>query len=289
MMAVLVQFLVRFIPRWMALKIGSSGGSLCFRILKREKNKTLKHLGMVFENKKENYIIARNLFRNLGMNLIEWLQMTDMTKEKINSVVTVSGIENIKKVLAKGKGAIVVTAHFGNWEYISAYMAYNGYQGGVIARKIYYPRYDKLLYGIRKASGVETIWRDSSVRNMIRILKKNNILGVLPDQDTDKVDGIFINFLGYPAYTPTGPVSLALATGAGIVPCFIIRKKGKHYLQIEEPLDLVVTGNKEEDIKVNTEKWSSIFERYIRKYPDQWVWMHKRWDTKETKRLKGKS
>jgi KDO2-lipid IV(A) lauroyltransferase len=117
---------------------------------------------------------------------------------------------------------------------------------------------------------------------MLRILKNNELLGILPDQDTDKVDGIFVDFLGQQAYTPTGPVSLALATGASIVPCFIVRKKSKHYLYIEKPLELEVTGNKEADIRINTEKWSYIFEKYIREYPDQWVWMHKRWNTKNS-------
>ena len=103
---------------------------------------------------------------------------------------------------------------------------------------------------------------------------------LLADQDVDSVDGIFVDFFGKPAHTPKGPVALALATGAPLVPCFMIREKNCHKLVLEDPIELEEKSDKDETIKFNTQKWSRIVESYIRRYPEQWVWMHRRWKTK---------
>ncbi len=105
-------------------------------------------------------------------------------------------------------------------------------------------------------------------------------MGILADIDT-KVDGVFVDFFGHPAYTPIGPVSIALRTGAGLLPAFIVRQNDDtHKLIIERELKLITTGNLAEDIKVNTSAFTKIIESYIRKYPEQWIWFHNRWKTK---------
>lgn len=275
-LAILLKWIIQYLPRPFALRLGSACGVLCFRLLSKERRRTVKNLRMAVGKSD----IAEDVFKHLGMNLMEWLQMPRMDKGRINRIVNAEGLERIDNALARGKGVIILTSHLGNWEYLAAYLMLNGYDGEVVGRRIYYSRYDKLLTGLRKSVGVNTLWRNGSVRNMLRVLRQNRMLGVLPDQDTDKVDGIFVDFFGCPAYTPTGPVSLALATGASIVPCFIVREGKGHRVYVEEPLELVVTDSKAETIRVNTERWSSVVERYIRRYPDQWVWMHGRWKTK---------
>ena len=129
---------------------------------------------------------------------------------------------------------------------------------------------------------VKVIYRFSP-REMLKCLKENGLLGILADQDTDKVDGVFADFFGMPAYTPTGPVTLALKTGASILPCFIVRENNHHTIYVEEPLALTVTGEREKDLKVNINLCNKIIESYIRKYPAQWVWMHQRWKQKPKK------
>lgn len=279
-LAVILKWTVQYLPRTFALFLGKVGGELCFRLLSREQRRTIYHLNIALGNNMENYNIARGVFRHLGMNLLEWMQMPRMDKEAINSIVKTTGIERIDNALARGKGVIVLISHLGNWEYLGAYMMLNGYKGSVVAKRIYYPRYNRLLLELRCSVGVNTLWRNGSVRSMVEVLRQNRLLGILPDQDTDKVDGIFIDFFGMPAYTPAGPVSLALATGASIVPCFIVREGEGHHIFVEEPLELTITSNKAETVRINTERWSAITERYIRRYPEQWVWMHRRWKTK---------
>lgn len=278
--AVGLKLIIQYLPRDFALKLGKVSGVLCFQLLHKEKKRTLKQLEMVFGKEKAE-TIAKKVFINLGMNFMEWLQMPKLKTKNLDSVFKATGLEKIDKVLSLGKGGIILTAHFGNWEYLGAYLMQKGYKGTVIVKKIYYKPYNDLLNKLRNSVGVFTVNRNGSVRNMIRILKNNNLLAILPDQDTDKVEGIFIDFFGFPAYTPTGPVSLARATGTSIIPCFIVRENEYHHVYVEDPFDLVDTGNKTEDIKINTERWSKILEDYIRRYPEQWVWMHKRWRVQE--------
>lgn len=131
----------------------------------------------------------------------------------------------------------------------------------------------------RQKTGLKCIGRGASIKGAIQCLRRNEILGILADVDT-KVDGVFVDFFGHPAYTPKGPVSIALKTGAGLLPAFMIRQKDNtHKLIIEKELKLITTGNSEEDIKINTEAFTKIIESYIRKYPDHWVWFHDRWKT----------
>jgi KDO2-lipid IV(A) lauroyltransferase len=115
---------------------------------------------------------------------------------------------------------------------------------------------------------------------MLKILKHGGILGIVPDQDVDSVDGVFVDFFGKEAYTPTAPVKLAMAAKTQIVPIFVVRKKDNtHKLVVEKPIDVLRGDEKEEDIRRYTQAWTSLLEKYVRKYPQQWVWVHKRWKT----------
>lgn len=279
--AVAAKTVIQYLPRGLALSIGRGGGIVAWRLLVGERKKTLKHLKMVFENSANRYKMGKESFQNLGMNLVEWFQLPRLNKKKINSIVKITGRDKVNKALSFGKGVIMLICHLGNWEYLSAYFLLNGYKGTALARRIYFPPLNKLMLSLREGTGVTIIWRDDPVKKIIKALRENNLLGILPDQDTDKVAGIFIDFLGRPAYTPTGPASLALATGAPMIPCFIVREGKGHHIYAEEPVKIIRTEDKEETIRVNTESWSAVVEKYIRKYPGQWVWMHKRWRTAE--------
>ena len=160
-------------------------------------------------------------------------------------------------------------------------MRLKGYKGAAIARRIYFEKYDNFLNRLRGIHDVDVIYRDDSPKKVLRVLKGNGIMGILADQDVDSVDGVFVDFFGMPAYTPSGPVLLAVSSGAKIVPAFIIRRNGSHELVIEDPIELDDTGEKEKDVVTNTQRWSAVVESYIKRYPEQWVWMHRRWKTKK--------
>ena len=279
-----VAFIFTIIPLRIGLAIASAVGILIFHGLPRYRNLTIDNLRYAFGSEKsdeELKDIAKRVFQNLGKNAVELVNLPKFNKARMDKFVRFRNRERLDKAYEKGKGIIVLTAHFGSWELMAAALRENGCPGVTIGRRIYFKKYDDFLNKLRRSRDVEVIYRDESPRKMLKTLKKNWIVGIVADQDVDSVDGVFVNFFGRPAYTPSGPVVLARASGAVLLPVFIIREGNWHTIAIEEPVELADTGNKEADLISNTQKWSNVVESYIRKYPDQWVWMHRRWKTKK--------
>jgi len=275
-------FLVNVIPLRIALAIAGYAGEVVFALLKKERQKALDNLRRAFPEKRDAEIerIAKAVFSNICRNAIELVSFRKLTARTLPLWVKAEGDEKIDRIFEKGKGVIMLASHFGNWELMSAHFTLRGYRGTVIARRIYFDRYDRFISTLRRGIKVGVIYRDESPKKILRVLKRNEMLGVLADQDVDSVDGVFVDFFGQPAYTPKSPVTLALASGAALVPCFIIREKNYHRLIIEDPVELEEKSDREETVRFNTQKWSRIVESYIRRYPEQWVWMHRRWKTK---------
>ena len=198
------------------------------------------------------------------------------------NVSKVTGFDVLDKTFEAGRGGIILTAHCGNFELISAVVTQNGYAGTVIARAFHDEKLNNLLNDLRKSKGCGVLDRSESPKKILNILKKNELIGILADQDIRKINGVFVNFFGMPAYTPTAPVQLALIAKCPILPTFIYRdpkNKYYHHLIINPPMELTGDRKDPNTIVENTQKWSTIVENHIRKYPDQWVWMHKRWKT----------
>ena len=278
----LISKTIVLLPLGLSLKLGKFLGFLAYLLLPKFSDTAKKNLKMAFSAEKspqEINRIAKEVFCNLGMNAVEVLSIQKIKKQLDKKIYAV-GFERVDEALKNGKGAIMLSAHFGNWELIPMYSAVKGYPSNVIARRIYYKKYDEFVTLLRNTTGVNIIYRDESPKKILKALKNNELLGIIPDQDMDSVNGVFVNFFNQPAYTPTAPVMLAMKIGSPILPCFIIRENSRHKMVIEERLNLVDTGNPQEDIVKNTQNWSSIVESYIRKYPEQWVWMHRRWKTK---------
>jgi len=259
-------------------------GRCAFYLLPKYRKITIKNLTNAFGKEKspeETRRIAIKVFENLGRNAGELINFPKINKKNIDKLIRVEGLDKVDRSFADGKGTIILASHFGNWELVGLIFRIKGYPGYTIGRKIYFHKYDNWLNRLRRAQDINVIYRDDSVRKMLRVLKDNKILGIVADQDVDSVEGIFVNFFGMNAYTPVGPVALARAAGASLIPTFMIREGLCHRFVIEKPIKLVDTGNKEADIVTNTQKWSDIVESYIRRYPEQWVWMHRRWKTQK--------
>jgi len=274
---------ILILPFRMAVSLGRWTGWLVCSLFTRVRGRVEENLSIAFGKDKEDPWIketTKGVFENMGRSLMEILSFPKINKDNINSIVEATGLEKIDRVLEGGKGAIMLASHLGNWELLACYASLKGYKSNVVARRLYYHRYDRLLNNYRTSKGTGVFYRDASAKHLLKILKENQILGVLPDQDVDSLRGIFVDFFNRPAYTPIGPVSLSLASGAPIVPCFLIRTEKGHKMIVEDPIDVKPSGDKEKDIRGYTEQWSRIVESYIRKYPQQWVWMHDRWKTK---------
>ena len=255
---------------------------LFFLFSRRERAIALGNLSVAFgaeKNPREILNICRCCFRNLSKGFMEALKIPRLTSENRARLITFDGRQNIDDALKMGKGVIILTAHFGNWELLAAGLAFSGYDISYIVRPMRSRQLDNMLNGIRKGTGGHPVPR-SSLKGALRCLRRNGLLGILSDIDT-KVDGVFVDFFGRPAFTPRGPVSLALRTGAALVPTLIIRQEDDtHIIVAEKALELEITGDIEEDIRVNTARFTKIIESYIRKYPEQWIWIHQRWKTR---------
>ncbi|MBN1405493.1 MAG: lysophospholipid acyltransferase family protein [Candidatus Omnitrophica bacterium] len=264
-----------------AIAIGRYFGILAYFILPKFSKIAKENLKNAFPDKTPAEInrITMGVFRNLGMNAAEVLSISKIKKQALRRIYS-TGFDKIDKALEKGKGAIILSAHFGNWELLPVYFVAKGYPSNVVARHIYYEKYDEWVSLLRKTTGVNIIFRDESPRKIVEALKSNELLGIMPDQDIDSIEGVFVKFFKRPAYTPTAPVALSAKIGSPILPCFIIRERNRHKIIIEDPVNLKSTGNEERDITENTQAWSDVIESYIKKYPEHWVWMHKRWKTR---------
>ena len=270
------------IPLGLGLYIAKVFGRSIFRLLIRYRRIAIDNLRIAFgreKTRREIERIARQVFENLSVNAVELVNFPKIDSSNIDKFVTIENIDIIDRALEGGKGAIVLTGHLGNWELLALTIRLKGYPGAVIGRKIYFSKYDKYLNYLRHVHDVNIIYRDESPKKVLKVLKNNGIIGMLADQDVDSVDGVFVNFFGIPTYTPIGPAALAKASGASLIPAFIIRKNSRHTLVIENPIELIDTGDKETALVENTQRWSNVVESYIKRYPEQWVWIHRRWKT----------
>src|SRR3989338_3266570 len=241
----MVRICMPLLPLWLIRLKGRWLGSVMYACLREQRRLTLEHLEIALGRERapaERRRIARRAFQRL---------------------VRIEGLEHVEQALARGKGLIVVSAHFGNWELLAAYFGMRGLRGGVVARRLRYPEYEAWLKGMRRAKGVETFDRETSFKELVRRLKDNQCIGIMPDQDVDSVDGVFVEFFGRPAYTPTGPAALALLTGAALVPAYIVREDGRFHLWVEPPMTVTATGDRARDLHEVTQAWSRVTERYI--------------------------
>ena len=271
-----------WLPRKLALSIGVYLGTTVFSLSRDQKSRACKHLRQSLEIGQplaEQFV--RRSFQNIGKNLMEFMQLPRMSPKTLHQLVTFEGQEHIDKALAQGRGAIILTAHFGNWELLGAKILASGYTIRGITRQLRSQRLEAIVSSYREKVGWQGIDRDRAVREVLRCLNRNELIAILADVDT-RTRGIFVDFFGRPAYTPYSPVAFALKTGAAILPTFIIRQPDdSHRAIVEPPLPLQQSGKKEADLLVNTQRFTKVIESYIRRYPEQWIWMHERWKTKQ--------
>ena len=282
----LAESVVYLLPRAWVLGLARLLGRAGFYLIGRQRKKTLENLKLAFGQEKSDLEIgeiAIQSFEHLTSTALEMLRFPKLRWEELAQWVVGAdeAFRVYREILRAGRGVISITAHMGNWELLAGIMAVSKTcQGAIIARRLYYERYDRWVVGLRQSLGVRTIYREDAARMALEILAKNQVVGLLPDQDIDSLKGVFVNYFGRPAYTPVAPVRLALASGAPILPNFLIRQRdGKYKIVLGEVLWPRVTTTRENAVREYTEKWMLDFEKVIRQYPQQWAWMHNRWKT----------
>ncbi len=278
---VVIRWGIMWLPRKTALQVGEALGIAAFWIARAERYRAYANLHSSFKDKtpRELRKILQDCFRNFGKSIVEVIQFPKLTRRSINRIVSYEGKESLDAALRKGRGVVLVTGHLGNWEILGASLALNGYPLTVIARELRSKRLNALLCAHRQHVGMEILFRGKSMIRGLRFLKRNGILAILADVDT-QTPGVFVDFFDRPAYTPYGPIAIALRTQAVLLPMFVIRlPDNSHRVFIHEPMHLLSTGDWDSDLQVNTQRFTSLIESYIRKYPGQWIWMHRRWKT----------
>ncbi len=273
--------LAQLLPFSVARRLGKGVGAAAYLLLSGQRRLALDHLQYAFGDwltPVQRRHTARRAFMNLGQNVLEWLALSGVSQQQIQRLITSEGVEHLRAALAKGDGAILISPHFGNWELVPIYLRSLGFEGVVLARRLRYAEYESFLINLRGRRGIPTLAR-GALKEVVRVLRANQMVGMLPDQDMDSLEGIFVNFFGHPAYTPIGPAALSVMSRAPIVPCFLIREQQRFRLVIEPPLSAPSGGERDQAIAALTQRWSDVMESYIRRYPDHWVWMHRRWKT----------
>jgi len=225
---------------------------------------------------------VRGMVRSLGWMAAEFAMMPRYTRKNIEDVILLDGQENFLEGQRLGKGVLFLTAHMGAWELSSYAHARYGYPLHYMARPLDNARLDALVNRYRGLSGNKPIFKNDSARAMLKILKDAGTIGILADQNTLPEEGVFVDFFGVPACTTSGIARVALHTGAAVVPGYAVWDASlqKYRLRFEAPLELVRTGDAERDIFENTQLFARVTEEIIRKYPEQWVWLHARWKTR---------
>ncbi len=280
--------LLGLLPRGLAMAFARGAGDVGYAFVSRQRKKTLRNLRLAFGSEKtESEIrgIARGVFRNFVQTAVEILRFPRLTRAQLAGLVDLgNAVEIYQKLLAEGHGLIAITAHMGNWELLAGTFGLMGFRGAVIARRIYYEPYNRWIVRLRESIRVPTLYRDGASREILKILGRNEIVGILPDQDIDSLKGVFVKFFGRQAYTPAAPVRLAIQFGTPILPNFLIRKPDGRYQVILGEVIRPRQGDRSEGaIQEYTEQWMRTFEKVIRQYPDQWAWMHDRWKTQPEK------
>jgi KDO2-lipid IV(A) lauroyltransferase len=272
------------LPRGMARGVAAVGARMLLVVMAKLKKTAEFNLRLAFPEwtEAQRRSTLKKMTRNLGWMAAEFARLPSYTKENIASVVLLDGHENFLAGQSRGKGVLYLTGHIGAWELSSFAQALYGFPLHYMARPLDNKRLDALVNQYRGVSGNKPIFKNESARVMLRILKGAGTIGILTDQNTMPDEGTFVDFFGTPACTTTGIARVALHTGAAVVPGYAYWDENlrKYRLRFEPPVELVRTGEAERDIAENTQRFARVIEEIVKKYPEQWVWIHARWKTR---------
>jgi KDO2-lipid IV(A) lauroyltransferase len=272
------------LPRSLSRAFAISLGQMVYLLHFRLRQVGMRNLEMVFPEKSEaeRARILRGVFTSLGRQLAELCQFPRYRPENIDEVVVYDGLENYERAYARGKGVLFLTGHFGGWELSAFTHSLHGHWLHVVMRPMDNEYLDRLLQQYRTMHGNKTVDKDDFVRGLLAAMKAGETVGILMDTNMTPPQGIFVDFFGIPACTASGLARIALRTDAAVLPGFTIWDPAlrKYRLRFDPALELIRTGNLEADIAANTQMFTKVIEDYVRKYPDQWLWVHRRWKTR---------
>jgi Kdo2-lipid IVA lauroyltransferase/acyltransferase len=275
---------VRLLPRGLARAVGAAIGAVAFHALGRLRRVGLRNLELAFPERtpREREAILRSEYRNLGLLLAEFCKMPDYTAATASRFIRYEGLENYLQARERGNGVLVLTGHLGAWELSSFYHSLMGMPMGMVIRRLDNPLVDAFVNRIRCLRGNRVIHKDDFARGLIASMRAGETVGILMDTNMTPPQGVFVPFFGVQACTASGMARIAAKTGAAVVPGFLLweQSERRYVLHFGEELQVVHTGDAEQDALTNTATFTAAIEGYVRQYPEQWLWMHRRWKTR---------
>ena len=284
--AVVVLFAaLRWLPRALARAGGAAVARLFYWLHLRWRRVARVNLRVAFPEKSEaeRERILRAAFRQWGWLVAEFARFPRHTVASIEDVIGYDGLENYEQAAARGKGVLYLTAHVGAWELSSFAHSLHGHPLAYVNRPLDNPLVDRLVNRYRCLGGNRAIDRRQAARAILEELARGGAVGILMDQNVLEGDGnVFADFFGVPASTTAGLARIALRTDAAVVPVFVLwdEEKGKYRLRFEPALELTRTGDTDRDVRENTARFNKVIEDVVCRYPDQWLWIHRRWSTR---------
>jgi len=277
---------INVLPEGFALWMGRQLGTVMYLLDLEHRKVAIQNLHIAFGQEKseeEMRSIAKKNFQNLGMMAVEFFRIPGMDLETYQKKVETEGVDEALKVLEKNRGALLLLGHFGNWELMALMSKVIQKNILVIAKPIKNnPWLERWFIESREGIGLEVIPPTNGTLKVIRALSQNKVVGILFDQRGKRSKGIWADFFGRKVPTTPGLAVMALKSGAPVLPVFMIRNGfQKHRLIVKKPLELIHTGDFKKDIEANTQLFNNTLESIIREYPDQWLWIHRRWERKK--------
>ncbi len=226
--------------------------------------------------------ILRGVYRSLGWQLAEFCRMERYTAANTAGLIRYSGLEHFLTAEAEGKGVLILTGHLGAWELSSFYHSLMGHPMGMVIRRLDNRLLDRFVNRIRCLHGNKVFHKDDFARGLITAMRAGESVGILMDTNMTPPAGVFVDFFGTPACTASGLARVALRTGAAVVPGFLLweEPEGKYVLHFGPPVGFPETGDSEADVTELTQRCTAVIESWVRRYPDQWLWIHRRWKTR---------
>jgi Kdo2-lipid IVA lauroyltransferase/acyltransferase len=271
-------------PRGVARAIGALVGRVALLFTPRLRRAGHLNLQLAFPQKTEaeREQILRKLYRNLGWLLAEFCQMPRYTPEMTQSFIRYEGLEHYLAARERGKGVLVLTGHLGAWELSSFYHSLMGYPMSIVIRRLDNALVDDLVNHIRCLHGNQVLHKDDFARGLLASMRRGETVGILMDTNMTPPQGAFVDFFGHLACTGSGMARVAIKTGAQVLPGFLLWEEAtqQYVLRFGAPLTLPISDDVEADTLAHTALFTKVIEDYIRKYPDQWLWVHRRWKTR---------
>src|ERR1700682_2298725 len=274
------------LPRPLAVALGRALARIAYWLPEKLRRAGERTLLIAFPelNETQRRRLLRGCFDNLGRLLGEFSQFPRATPESLRQMIDYDqvGLAHLRDAEKNRRGVIFLTGHLGAWELLSFGWSALEYPISFLVRPIDNPQVEEMIEGVRTRFGKRAIDKKNAARESLRVLRKGGTLGILSDLNTQTREGVFVPFFGKLACTTAGIATLALKTDAVVIPtCAVWDKKRKRYFfHGDPPVELVRTGGRKKDVEINPARFAEAIERLVRRYPDQWLWIHRRWKTR---------